>query len=332
MFDGKTIKRMKKEQLLELIQNAFEDIKKNHESVGEINKISENTKNADIAINKTLEKNGEDGYLKKIEKAASEVDLKFKKIEEAYNLIYEDGENEGEESIKTQLEALVEIFEQEKKELEKFKKEIWGYKRQNESGETEKIDGVFDSINTFHEKQKEKYEHLYKKIETELLSGATAVNLAKVFETKVEEYKSGSKLWSVLFILLLLALTVYYAIVTFDTSKVKVVADVWLHLLFRAPFIIFAMWLAIFFANRRAENKKLEESYKHKEVMARAFTGYKEAIKDLDSEDQELLKIHMNNLLSTMNLDSSEFLETKGENHPLYDLIQRKLPKRKDDN
>lgn len=332
MFDGKTIKRMKKEQLLELIQNAFDDIKKIHTSVEDIDRIIENTKNTDKTINKTLENDGEDGYLKKIEKAASEIDIKLSGINEAYEMICEDGENEGEESIKTQLETLVELFEEDKKKFGELKEELWGYEKKSESGEMEKVDGVLDTINAFHEQQKEKYNSLYGKIETELLSGATAVNLAKVFETKVKEYKFWSLAWSLAFIVLLFGLVVYYAIITFNTEEVKTVADVWLHLLFRAPFLLFAIWLAVFFANRRAENKKLEESYKHKEVMSRAFTGYKETIKDLDGEDHELLKIHMNNLLATMNLDPSMFLETKGENHPLYDLIQQKLPKKNQDN
>jgi hypothetical protein len=97
--------------------------------------------------------------------------------------------------------------------------------------------------------------------------------------------------------------------------------DVYLHLLLNLPFLIFAIWWLIFVLNRRAEAKKLEESYKHKEVMARAYVWYKESITELDNTDNQLLETHMSNLLEAMKVDSSDFLSSKWENHPFLDLI-----------
>ena len=116
-------------------------------------------------------------------------------------------------------------------------------------------------------------------------------------------------------------MVVYYGVVTFFTNETKEIKDVYLHLLFRLPFLGYAIWLAIFFGNRRAESKKLEESYKHKEVMARSFVGYKRSIEGLDEEDKSLLKKHMDNLLGAMSEDSSYFLDPEGEKHPISEFF-----------
>lgn len=83
-----------------------------------------------------------------------------------------------------------------------------------------------------------------------------------------------------------------------------------------------AIWLLIFIWNRRAEAKKLEEWYKHKEVMARSFIWYKKSIEDLEweikDEDKELMKLHMKNLLDTINQDTSSFLNSKWEKSSIF--------------
>ena len=75
--------------------------------------------------------------------------------------------------------------------------------------------------------------------------------------------------------------------------------------------------------NRRAENKKLEEAYKHKEVMAKSFTGYKKSIEELSDDDKTLLIELMKDLLDAIKKDSSSFLSSKGESHPVVDALKR---------
>lgn len=314
-----TIKGMRKNQLIELIRGCASNLETIRSSAKKAQTAEQGAEDSEKKINKTLEQDGEDGLLKQIEKSKRAIDKKIAAIKEAYGEICVDGDEN--ESIKTQLNNLVKIFEKEKEKIEEFKKEIYGYSTQDESGETKKIEGLFANINSFHIAQQKKYGELYERIEKELLSGATTVILAKVFASKVEGYKFWGNLFGFSFIGLLLLIAVYYGAIPFYTEEVKNVNDVWLH---RLPFLIFAFWLAIFLGNRRAENKKLEEAYKHKEVMARSFTGYKESIKDLDDTDKELLKIHMNNLLNTLNSDSSKFLDTQGEKHPFLDFFGKK--------
>jgi hypothetical protein len=75
--------------------------------------------------------------------------------------------------------------------------------------------------------------------------------------------------------------------------------------------MIAGVWLAMFIGNRRAENKKLEESYKHKEIMARTFVGYRESISEIDDKDNTLILKHMENLLDALKVNSSDFLNSK---------------------
>jgi hypothetical protein len=117
------------------------------------------------------------------------------------------------------------------------------------------------------------------------------------------------------------------SITNFFTWKINTLTEIFYHILFNLPLFAFIIWLNIFIWNRRAEAKKLEESYKHKEVMARAYIWYKESISELTNNDNKLLEKHMENLLDAMSVDSSKFLSSKWENHPLYDLFKNFLTK-----
>ena len=250
-----------------------------------------------------------------IENAKEEIEERLEEIKSAHELIIKDTETDY--SLKTQIENLVTSFEQSEEKIEKFKKDIFGVK--NPDGTSKK--GLFENISSFYIENKKKTEELLREIETDLKSAATARNLAAVFEKKVDEYHKEGNFFQWVFIILVLLVIGYFAAATFNTEKITTIYDTWVHLLYRLPLLSFVVWLAIFFGSRRAENKKLEESYKHKEVMARSFIGYREAIKELDDEDITLLKEHMNNLLRTMNNDSSVFLTTKEEGHPLFNFV-----------
>lgn len=198
--------------------------------------------------------------------------------------------------------------------------------KQKDSAEAAKahIDTLEKALGELEEKAQliqSQSETLRNQIETELHAGVTSVNLSKSFADKVTEYHKNSKFWSVFFVLLMLALLVYYGAATFSVEKILNLQDVWRHLIFRSPFWVFGIWLAIFFGNRRAESKKLEELYKHKEVMARSFVGYRQTLIELGDEDKALLKEHMGNLLKAMNENSATFLNTEGDKHPLIELL-----------
>jgi len=314
MSDEKSFKKMNKAELKQLFEETFLKIES-------INSFSQELDKNKQAIQEANEKiNGESGFVSQIEK-------KSKEISDAYNEILIDDEKG--DSIKTQIENLLTEFEGGKKKFDELQNSILGYEKTNEAGEVQKIKGLFDEINDFHQKQEEKYAVLYKKIEEELNAGATSVNLSKSFADKVREYRWNSWLWSGCFIVFLLGLVGYYGYITFTTNEVKTTEDVWRHLAFRSPFLIFGVWLVIFFGNRRAESKKLEELYKHKEVMARSFVGYKQTLEKLGEEDKVLLKKHMENLLTAMNENSATFLNSEGDKHPIFELASSLFKSRK---
>jgi hypothetical protein len=242
---------------------------------------------------------------------------KLEELREAYSNIFENNEENQEYWLKTQIENLLKELEETKiKKIDDFLVKInWKFE-ENDWWERIKVENwLFDTIN---EKIKD-HDKLYKEYEWKLEGASTALELAWIFENKVKKYFYAWIWWSVLFIVLICVLSYFiYGAIEDVSLEYK---NVYLHLLLNLPLFIFTVWGLIFIWNRRAEAKKLEESYKHKEVMARAYVWYKESIKELDSEDNHLLEDHMKNLLETMKFDSSNFLSTKWENHPFLDFI-----------
>src|SRR3989344_1052012 len=251
---------------------------------------------------------------------------KVAQILEMHRSVFDDGEQK---SIKVRLETFLDdakqLFEDTKEKQEEFDgfyTKVFG--EENANGE------IIGGLKTELENYTTKYENLYDKIES-LLPGATSAGLAKVFEDKVAHYAKSEKIWTVLFLVVAIALSVYYGIFAWINDPSVSFAGSFLNLLHKTPFLLFAVWLLVFIGNRRAENKKLEESYKHKEVMARAYVGYKEHVEELEGENTEkiLLKKHMENLLSAIKENSGEFLSNEGDKHPFWDKIFPKSNKDK---
>jgi methyl-accepting chemotaxis protein len=304
--ESKAFNKMTASEIKLLFKEVIEKIEKINSFSTELEKIRER-------INEINEKiNGENGLVLNINKS-------HQGIIDVYNEILVD--NESGDSIKTQFNSALEEVEAGKKKFEELERKIFGYVKKDNSGETQKIIGLCDEIDNFYKKQQEKYQALYKQIEEDLKAGATSVNLSKSFADKVTEYRRSSRFWSLCFVPLLFSLIIYYGVITLSTNGISTADDVWRHLAFRAPFLVFAVWLAIFFGNRRAESKKLEELYKHKEVMARSFVGYKQAIEELNDKDIHLLKQHMENLLKAIGENSASFLNSEGDKHPIFEIL-----------
>ena len=306
MADEKEFKKMRSGDIKALFQEVVEKIQQINLFAKELEEKKQAIAEADNKVN------GENGFLANIKKKSEE-------IEDTYNQICVNDDNG--DSIKKQAEDLLSEFEEIKGKFGKTEKDFFGYEKKDGQGNVQKTEGLLDKINNFHEKQKDKYTTLYKQIEEELKAGATSVNLSQSFADKVGEYHKSSRLWSVFFVILLIALIAYYAVATFSSDEIRTADDVWRHLAFRLPFLTFGVWLAIFFGNRRAESTKLGESYKHKEVMARSFVGYKKILEELGDADKVLLKQHMGNLLEAMKKDSATFLNSEGDKHPFWEAI-----------
>lgn len=302
----------------------------------ELNDLFTNVVNKIKFINDNYDKIESSKHLEKLQEAYEEIygtidedwniikKGKLDELKDAYNEILEDNSENEKYSLKSQIESLLEEIELDKKKISNFILNIeWEYWK-NEFWEKIKIKNWFiDRINS----QIKKFDILYNEIDERLKDWSTSVELAWIYAKKVLEYNKLENKWSNLFIFIILFVLWYYSISTIWNESIKTLTNLFNFLLLRLPFFAMAIWLLIFIWNRRAEVKKLEESYKHKEVMAWAYVWYKKSISELNSDDNKLLENHMKNLLDAMSIDSSQFLNSKWENHPFMEVFNKFLNK-----
>lgn len=260
----------------------------------------------------------------KLVELKSQTEEKVAQILEMHKSVFGNGTQD--DSIKSKLETFLNdaqgLFEEageKKEEFDSFYIKVFG---------EEKPDGsIAGGLKSELENYTAKYDDIFQKIES-LLPGATSAGLAKVFEDKVTHYAKSEKIWTILFLIVAVMLSVYYGVFAWINDPSTSFGGSFLNLLHKTPFLLFAVWLLVFIGNRRAENKKLEELYKHKEVMARAYVGYKEHVEELEGESTEktLLKKHMENLLNAIQENSGKFLSNEGDKHPFWDKL---IPKNK---
>ena len=258
-----------------------------------------------------IRKNLDDGsLLEKIRSAHDESIQKYNDID----IFHKEALSGSEEfeSMKTELVETVAQFKEAKKEM------LGSHEEGMDSGY---IDEIKNSLKEY----RKKYRELYREIEIELQSGTTTVTLSKNFIGKVEEYKKSRKRWESwltgVFIFAIVGLFVFSFYMDIPSNTEELI-----FYMFRTFSVIgIFVWLVVFMGNRRAENRKLEEAYKHKEMMARSFSGYRKSIERLidEGEDRTLLSRLMSDLLEAIKQDSSIFLSSKGERHPLADAAEQ---------
>ncbi len=314
---------------LRIIQDSYAEIEGNGTDSGikiELTNLASNfnLKNEEIneaydEIFNTEEENGESGSLEDIQNAQIKAEEKLDSIQDFYKKTFEDTDES--ESIQNKLDGFVSKFQEHSNEFTKLHNDIFGYTESDDDGEKTRHTGELSKTKDIFKKYQEKYEMLFNQIEG-LLSGATTTSLSKNFDDKVEEYKVERKKWETrifVFLISFFVVSIAFAfIVVFNDSIDKnTIYTVGM------PIYTFGIWFMIFMGNRRAESRKLEESFKHKFVMAKSFVGYKKSITEMTDTDGKLMNIHMNNLLNAISKDSSKFFEIKGESHPVADLFKK---------
>lgn len=257
----------------------------------------------------------EGGFLKEIKSANQQASEKLADIQTAHqNIFAEEG------GVKVKLDNLVNEFQSHNKIFKKLSRGIFGYQTVDGDGDELVVEGELDKARGTLKQYQEKHDGLFTQIDN-LLSGATTMSLSKNFEEKATEYKEERKDWEgklfMFLIIVFVASTVFAVLIVVLEIKQATVYTIGL------PVYTLAIWMMIFMGNRRAESRKLEESFKHKFVMAKSFVGYKKSIVEMDGDDNKLIKIHMNNLLNAINKDSSRFFDVKGESHPVLDFFKK---------
>ena len=169
------------------------------------------------------------------------------------------------------------------------------------------------------------YDSLREGVEKELAYVATTIGLAGVYNKKAESFANAHRtLQKTLFGLYafgIFALSAGGVFAFFRLTADWSVQTLLSSFLPQIPVASLFVWLLIFVGNRRAETKKLEESYGHKAAMAQSYLGYDEFISNRQGKQSVLLQKLMEALLEAIAKDSSEFLRVKGENHPAKDLV-----------
>ena len=254
------------------------------------------------------------------------VNERVQKVKVLYESLFVEQAEDQSETRAQQLREAVKLFEDAKKERRNFRAEVCGGEITKGDGTTEEVPGLIKQISDLHQTQKKRGDKLFGDIEERLEGGATAVELAETFSSKVKEYREEERTWRQRFVqLMLVSIALSFLALSLSLAfmdvKLESVWDVLTRSLYWAMPFGFVVWYGIFLGGGRAENKKLEELYKHKEVTARGFVGYRKSIEALGTEDMELLKTYMKNLLETMKKDPSSFIKSTGEKHPIATLL-----------
>ena len=316
-MNEKTLRGMTKTKLLEFIVETIKEINTIEQKHDEI-----------IELKNELEKND---FLTKIRGEYKQSSETSKKITNAHREILKADGNI--KRIMGESESSLDDLKKHIEEFDESRKDIFGdHTKDNLGGEITNKGYIADIkeklaehdknyTETFQEYTK-KYDEFYNKIDVELVSGATTVSLSKGFNENIQKYKSARRYWQCGLIGIFGAALYYFGAI-YDPSLNLSGKELFFYFLRNVPIFSMFVWLIVFVGNRRAENLKLEEAYKHKEVMAKSFTGYKKSIEELSGDDKKLLIDLMGNLLAAIKKDSSDFLSSKGETHPVLEASKQ---------
>lgn len=304
-----TIKQMTRDKLQELISQSLDKISKIDEFVTNMDTTQKQITSYHLELTK------EGWLLAQIKESLAVVKEQSEEIEEAYDKIAVG--NDGDSILTDAENTLKKILTIEEK-VSNYNQRLFGSPA---VGEKEAVVWVSQKIDKFYSEQQKKYKDFFDRIEKELDSGTTSVALAQTFSKKVEDFGKESLVRWWVFLVFLIWAIIYLWFTLFRTPENLSFNLIITEILYRLPLYIFGIRLVVFVSNRRAEAKKLAEAYKHKEVLARSFVGYRETIKELTPDDTELLKQHMQALLATISVDSSSFLSNEWDKHPARDII-----------
>ncbi len=282
----------------------------------------------------------EDSIQKQITDFQTQIQTWFNEIQKFRNNFFEKQDNKD-ISIKAEIEQIThnisiiyaEIksieteFAQKLKELGEFYIKIFGLLEGDKrvGGLDQELKDRFDEISKYDETQKQQIQKWKDEIK-DLLAVATNASLASSYEKSKESYKLAIMGWNATFIISILGIfgVAIWGFVEI-ADKISDPSVIFGAIFARLPFYIPLAWLAIFAANRRNENKRLQEEYKHKETLAKAYSGYKEQIEKLeDSKAQELAEKLMEKLVEMTNENPNRALDkAKKEKMPSLEMLEK---------
>ena len=342
----------------EAIKTSLDDLK-----LDEIKNKTADVENSiqkfNIANNKFIEDKDEIyGYFNEIENFRTNLVVKQEnkdtsiqqEIENARNKITQDLEATKEKSIENS---------QKLEEIGKFHIKIFGELNDNvrNGGLEQKLDNMFNSLDEYENTMKQRFDE-YDKIIKDLNEKATNASLSASYDREKKSISETIIFWNFSFIvcilfIFLVALWSFYdlkeilnfdvktAISQLEQSKDAINTPYISTLLSNKIYIIFfgffskitmglpLIWLAIFCSNRRKEAMKLLQEYTHKVAVTSSYESYKEQIKNLNEENQELLTKLMSSTIDIISKNPSDFLDKSKSSDKLidYDDVVAKIKK-----
>ncbi len=210
-----------------------------------------------------------------------------------------------------------------KEQLDKAEISIFGEKDE----ETEqRSGGLVDRLESLESQTKEQlkshgqdFDQLKEKIEG-LLPGATSAGLATAFKKQKESYRKPNQFWQITLILSLVAIIAVSFFTPYNMDSWSAIA---VSFFARSPFIGPLVWLAWFSGKEFSQNKRLEQEYAHKEVLAKSLEGYK---KELAGADPLVTKAFLEGIVKSLIFNPSITLEKKTDDSypPILNDAQKK--------
>lgn len=287
-----------------------------------------------------------DSVLEQIETSRKEIKKFEARIGELRNTLLEEygGTGSIESVIKDKNRFATETAENIKRihsemttELERLRKfyyEVFG--KENDEGEFEgglknEIQDRQDDLDSFKNKQEERYKALNAEIES-LLPGATSAGLASAYKAQKDSYSDPIKNQSLLFYFSIAAIVVLALVASIETwsplkfESISNVEGFLKSISFKLPVILPLIWLAAYASKRRSEAQRLQQEYAHKEALAKSYQNFKDQIDQLDDTNAhaELTKKLLDSAIQAVSANASVTLDGKhGDNTPAVDAIEK---------
>jgi len=248
---------------------------------------------------------------------------------------------------KSETEVELNLFDEMMQGLKESHAKILGVKNDEGvlvNGLENKYDDLISKIVIYEDKQKEIHKTITKQM-NELLKGVTSAGLASSFQKQRLKYEKPIKNYGRLFVLSI-GLLVLIGLSTFigydkgngfSWSVPDGLIEMTIATFMRAPIAAPIVWLTVFSAARRAENRRLEEEYAHKETIARAYNGFKEQVDAISNEDSTVLAAQLlEAAIASAAFNASQTLDKPNKdefsNYNNLDVVLKEVKKIKDIN
>ncbi len=299
--------------------------------------------------------NGDDSIQKKIDLIEKGIKEKELLILSAYQEILVAGKDgfsikqkissfESEISKKnSELDSLLSDTKQGIKQLTNFYVKIYGEIVDEKTGKRSGgLDSVIDqklqSFDILISAQEQKYETLFKKIES-LLPGATSAGLASAYRIQKNTFDGLIKKFTHIFYGSLISLVVVGLVMIVEKLSIWPISiqfinlaewdSIFKSLLYKAPFSAVLIWLALFASKRRNQYERLQQEYAHKEALASSYESYRNQLDSLGEADKQELQKHLIECaINTIAFNASSTLDKDHrEKMPFEELISQAVSK-----